>query len=106
MKSSLTAAATGLALLGLAPVQAAAAPDELVIVEVTPLANDLAAHLQVGPDRIPPSVGLPSKLAAVVCERTLKQLRDSRGLGPNANCVAVGMSQGLIQAVRQEMKAR
>ena len=103
MKTTPIAAAVIALALGAAPASAAPA-DDLVIVEVNTVASDLAAHLRVGPDTLPPSVDMPSKLAAVVCERTLKQLRDSRGLGPNANCVAVGMSQGLIQAVRQAMR--
>lgn len=89
--------------LGAAPLPAMAA-DQLVIVEVAPVASELAAHLRASPDTLPPSVDLPEKLAAVVCKATLKQLRDSKGGSPNARCVAVGMSQGLIQAVRQKMK--
>lgn len=89
--------------LGIAPLPAMAA-DELVIVDVAPVATELAAHLRASPDTLPPSVDMPDKLAAVVCAVTLKQLRDSKGGNPNARCVAVGMSQGLIQAVRQKMK--
>ena len=85
---------------------AAASTEEIVIVDVAPVAPELAAHLRVGPDKIPVTVNLPSKLAAVVCEVSLKQLRDSKGINPNSNCVAIGMSQGLIQAVRQEMKKK
>lgn len=102
---SLTAALTALAMVA-APMQAAAAPDEIVIVDVAPISSELASHLRVGPDKLPPSVGLPSKVAAVVCRVTLKQLRDSRGSAPQGNCVAVGMSQGLIDAVRTEMRNR
>lgn len=98
----LGAAAIAMA-FGAAPVPAVAA-DQLVIVDVAPVAPELAAHLGASPDTLPPSVDMPEKLAAVVCEVTLKQLRDSKGGNPNARCVAVGMSQGLIQAVRQKMK--
>ena len=89
--------------LGTAPLSAMAA-DELVIVDVAPVASDLAAHLRAAPNTLPPSVDMPDKLAAVVCAVTLKQLRDSKGANSKARCAAVDMSQGLIQAVRQKMK--
>ena len=101
MKRLISTAAVAALALGTAPLPAAAAPDEIVIVDVAPVSRDLASHLRVGPDKLPPSVGLPSKLAAVVCKVSLKELR-----APRANCVAVGMSQGLIDAVRQEMRGR
>lgn len=101
----LTAAVAALA-LGSAPLPASAAPDEVVIVDVAPVSRDLASHLRVGLDKVPRSVDLPDKLAAVVCKMSLKQLRDSRGAAPKARCVAVGMSQGLIDAVRVDMRNR
>ena len=101
----ITAVAAALA-LGTAPLPASAAPDEIVIVDVAPVSRDLASHLRVGRDKLPGAVELPSKLAAVVCKVSLKQLRESRGAGPRANCVAVGMSQGLIDAVRRDMRGR
>lgn len=99
MKSILTATSVALA-LAVVPVHAAQAEEELVIVDVSPVATDLAAHLKVDVARVPVTVDLPSKTAAVVCESTLKQLRDGGG-----RCVAVGMSQGLIQAVRSAMRS-
>lgn len=94
MKKTLTAVSVAL-MLGTAPASA----QEVVIVEVRPVVTDLASHLRVAPDTIPPSVQLPSKVAAVVCKTTLKQLRDGGG-----RCVAAGMSQGLIEAVRRAMR--
>lgn len=96
MHKFLTAASIAL-LLGAAPLARAA--DDIVIVEVKPVSTDLASHLKVSPANLPPQVDMPGKLAAVVCNVTLKQLRDGGG-----RCVAVNMSQGLIQAVRQAMR--
>lgn len=99
MKSILTAAAVALG-IAIAPLPGGtASAEQVVIVDVTPVAPELASHLRIRVETVPPSVDLPDKLAAVVCDATLKQLRESGG-----RCVAVGMSQGLIQAVRQAMR--
>jgi hypothetical protein len=96
MQKTLTAAAAAL-MLGAAPMNAQA--QEVVIVDTGRVVAELASHLRVSPNDVPPSVNLSDKLAAVVCEATLKQLREGGG-----RCVAVAMSQGLIQAVRQAMR--
>ena len=102
MRRPLGAAAVAIALAA-GPMHAASAQSgDLIVVEVAPVAGELARHLQVSPDRIPSSVDLPSKVAAAVCHATLKQLRESGG--GQGRCVAVSMSQGLIQAVRQAMR--
>lgn len=100
MNRILTAASVALALGAAAMHDSPAAAEELIVVEVTPVANELARHLQVGVGSIPPQVNLPSKVAAAVCAATLKELRETRG----GRCVAVEVSQGLIKAVRQEMR--
>jgi hypothetical protein len=100
MTRILGAASVALA-LGAASMQATpVAAEDLIIVEVRPVATELARHLQVGVDRIPPQVSLPDKIAAAVCETTLKELREARG----GRCVAVAMSQNLIEAVRRAMR--
>lgn len=100
MNRILSAASVALA-LGAAPMHAApAAAEDLIIVETSRVATELARHLQVGPDSIPSQVSLPSKTAAAVCDATLKELRESRG----GRCAAVDMSQGLIEAVRRAMR--
>lgn len=73
---------------------------DMVVVDVKPMASELARHLQVTPDKIPATVELPAKLAAGVCETSLGQLRQSE----NARCTATSMSQGLIKAVRQSLR--
>lgn len=102
MKHPMMIAAAAVLALGSAPLPSAAA-EQVVVVDVAPVSRDLASHLRTGVDKLPPTVDLPDKLAAVVCKATLKQLRDSRGALPKGNCVAVGMSQGLIEAVRLQM---
>lgn len=103
MKHPVILAAAAALALGSAPLPASAAPEQLVIVDVAPVSRELASHLKVGLDKLPPSVDLSDKLAAAVCKATLKQLRDSRGNALKGNCVAVGMSQGLLEAVRLQM---
>lgn len=104
MKRLVMTAAVAAMALGSAHFQTAAAADSVIIVDTAPISRDLASHLRVTPDRLPTSVELPDKLAAVVCKVSLKQLRDSRGAAPRGNCVAVGVSQGLIDAVRLRMR--
>lgn len=104
MKRILVAASVAMGLgLGAAPLHVGpAAANDKIIVEVSPVASELARHLQVSPGSIPATVNLPAKIAAVVCNATLKQLRERGQSG--GRCVAVSMSQGLIQAVRQELR--
>lgn len=91
-------------LLALAPGAAlmhpAASAAETITVDTSSVATKLARHLQVAPDRIPATVPLATKHAAVVCNVTLGDLRAS----PSGRCTATEMSQGLIQAVRQAMR--
>src|SRR5699024_9907622 len=70
-----------------------------VVVDLKPVASELARHLQVTPDRIPATVELPAKLAAGVCETSRGNLRQS-----GSSCSATSMSQGVIKAVRQSMR--
>ena len=80
------------------------AADQRVIVDTARVAPELAAQLHAAPANLPAWVEMPEKQAAAVCNATLKQLRDSKGADGRARCTAAGMSQGLIQAVRQKMK--
>lgn len=104
MKRLVMIAAVAAMALGSGHLQPATAADSVIIVDTVPISRDLASHLRVTPDKLPRSVELPDKLAAVVCKVSLKQLRDSRGAAPKGNCVAVGLSQGLIDAVRLELR--
>lgn len=98
MKRFLSASALALALGAVPLIGGQALAADTVIVDVKPVASELARHLQVTPDRIPSTVELPAKVAAGVCETSLGQLRQSGA------CQATSMSQGLIKAVRQSMR--
>lgn len=99
MTRFLSASAVALSLGAAQLIAAPAMATDRVVVDVKPVASELARHLQVTPDRIPATVEMSAKLAAGVCETTLGQLRQS-GL----RCTATSMSQGLIKAVRQSMR--
>jgi hypothetical protein len=104
-------AAVGLALsatlLQVAPGLAASVAEEpSVLVDVSNVAEQLAEHLSVEPERIPPGVEMPIEAAAEVCAATPDMLAYAGSGGQQIGCEASKISDDLIQALKEQLDLR
>ena len=87
------------------PATSATAVDEILIrVDVTGVASELAAELGTTADLLPPTVELPVKAAAEVCEFNADQLALLATSDPHIECKAASVSPDLAQSAGEQLK--
>ena len=74
--------------------------------DVSNVAEQLAEHLSVEPERIPPGVEMPIEAAAEVCAATPDMLAYAGSGGQQIGCEATKISDDLIRALKEQLDLR